>query len=72
MCCVVATISEASTVARMSPALNGSSEIQHFEHNDMIKIRDRIMLVFYRDCHVKITELTSLLLTSDDEQVRSL
>ena len=31
----------------MSPALNGSSEIQHFEHADAIEIRDGIMFVFY-------------------------
>ena len=31
----------------MSPALNGSSEIQHFEHVDVIKIRDGIMFLFY-------------------------
>ena len=31
----------------MSPALNGSSEIQHFERADVIEIHDGIMLVFY-------------------------
>ena len=31
----------------MSPALNGSSEIQRFEHAYAIEIRDGIMFVFY-------------------------
>ena len=31
----------------MSPALNGSSEIRHFEHAYAIEIRDGIMFVFY-------------------------
>ena len=32
---------------RMSPTLNGSSEIQCFECSDVITIRDGIMSVFY-------------------------
>ena len=32
---------------RMSPALNGSSEIRRFEHAYAIEIRDGIMFVFY-------------------------
>ena len=31
----------------MSPALNGSSEIQRFECADATKIRNAIMFVFY-------------------------
>ena len=31
----------------MSPAFNRSSEIQRYDHRDMIKIRDGIMFVFY-------------------------
>ena len=31
----------------MSPALNGSSAIQRYEHSDTIEIRDRIAFDFY-------------------------
>ena len=31
----------------MSPALNGSSVIQHFEHSDAIKIHDGMIFDFY-------------------------
>ena len=31
----------------MSPALNGSSEIQHFECVDAIEIHDGVMFIFY-------------------------
>ena len=31
----------------MSPDLNGSSAIQHFKHNNVIKIRDGITFDFY-------------------------
>ena len=30
-------------------ALNGSSEMQHFEHSDVIEIRDEIVFVSNRD-----------------------
>ena len=33
--------------AHMSPALNGSSAIQRFEHSDVIEIRDGITFDFY-------------------------
>ena len=47
-CCVEASHIDAITyVARMSPALNGSSEIRRFEHAYAIEIRDGIMFVFY-------------------------
>ena len=32
---------------RMSPTLNGSSAIRHFERGDVIEIRDRITFDFY-------------------------
>ena len=34
-------------VARMSPALNGSSALQHFEHGNMVKIHKGIRFDFY-------------------------
>ena len=33
--------------ARMSPTLNGSSMIRHFEHSDAIEIHDGIIFDFY-------------------------
>ena len=35
--------------ARMSPALNGSSAIQHFKHNNVIEICHRITFNFYTE-----------------------
>ena len=32
---------------RMSPALNGSSALEHYEHGNAIEIRKRIMFDFY-------------------------
>ena len=31
----------------MSPALNGSTALQHFERGDMVEIRNGIMFDFY-------------------------
>ena len=47
MRCVVASIAAACTQVCLSPALNGSSEIQRFEHSDVIEIRDGIIFDFY-------------------------
>ena len=38
----------------MHPTLTGSSEIQHFEHSNVIKIHDRIMFVSTWDFHLYI------------------
>ena len=36
----------------MSPALNGSSALQHFEHGNAVKIRNGIRSTSTRDCHI--------------------
>ena len=38
--------------ACMSPALNGSTELQRFERSNAVEIRNGIMLDFYPDCHI--------------------
>ena len=43
----------------MSPTLNGSSALQHFEYSNAVKIRNRIMFDFYLGLphiHVNILE----------------
>ena len=36
----------------MSPALNGSSVLEHSEHSSVIEIRNRMMFDSTRDCHI--------------------
>ena len=36
----------------MSPALNGSSALQHFKRSNAIEIRNGIMFDFYPGCHI--------------------
>ena len=45
--------------ARMSPALNGSSEIQRSERAGAIEIRDGIMFVFYSGLPHKLLKLAT-------------
>ena len=41
-------------IVRLSPALNGSSEIRRFERSDAIKIRNGIIFDFYMGLpHIK-------------------
>ena len=42
-----ASMSDKSYIARMSPALNGSSTLQRFERGNTVKIRNGIMFDFY-------------------------
>ena len=46
--------------ARLSPALNGSSEIRHFECSDAIEIRNGIIFDFYTGLtHMRQSHFTS-------------
>ena len=47
MHCVQASHIDVFSHVHMSPALNGRSGIQRFEHSDVIEIRDEIMFIFY-------------------------
>ena len=40
---------------RMSPTLNGSSALQHFEHDNVVKIRNGIILISTWDYHSHAT-----------------
>ena len=45
--CVIASIVAAFTQHVLSPALNGSSEIRHFERSDTIELRNGTIFDFY-------------------------
>ena len=42
--------------AHLSPALNGSSEVLHFQHGDANEIRNGVMFVFYHICSFNYME----------------